>query len=201
MQRDPRGAQCVGEAAGVAHHRLGGRVGADQRQHPVAGRPRAGDGLRAHVAGDVGIHPLCDATQRHLAQRREIAFPEEPIHRALRHVGTIDVALLQPLAQLVGRQVDQLDLVGHFQHAVGQRLAHPHAGDARHRIVQAFQMLDVQRCPDVDAGFERSRPRPPTACGGGCRARWCGRVRPPAAARDGGRARRRGRTPRCIWPR
>ncbi len=65
-----------------------------------------------------------------------------------------DFALAQPFDQVFGRQIDQLDLVGLFQHLIGQGLAYADAGDARDDVVQTLQMLDVQRRIDVDAGFQ-----------------------------------------------
>ena len=37
----------------------------------------------------------------------------------------------------------------------GHRLAHADAGDARHHIVQALDVLDIQRCIDIDAGGDQ----------------------------------------------
>ena len=73
---------------------------------------------------------------------------------ALRLIGDVDLAFPQALDQRLGRQIDQLDLVGVLKHAVGHGFPHPDAGDAFDDVVQAFQMLDVQRGQDVDAGFE-----------------------------------------------
>ena len=70
----------------------------------------------------------------------------------LRHV---DLAGVQTREQIVGRQVDQLDLVGLVEDAIRQRLALLDAGDLRDEVVQALEVLDVQRRPDVDAGIEQ----------------------------------------------
>ena len=53
--------------------------------------------------------------------------------------------------QLVGRQIDELDLVGAGEHAIGHGLAHVDAGDLRDDIVQAFEVLHVDGRVDVDA--------------------------------------------------
>jgi hypothetical protein len=47
----------------------------------------------------------------------------------------VDLALFQPLDQVLGRQVDQLDLVRLVEHAVRHRLAHADARDAGDDIV------------------------------------------------------------------
>jgi hypothetical protein len=41
----------------------------------------------------------------------------------------VDLARLHPLEEFLRRQVNQLDLVGTFDHYVGQRLTHNDAGD------------------------------------------------------------------------
>ncbi len=70
---------------------------------------------------------------------------------------SVDVHLagLESRQQVVGRQVDQLDFVGLVEDPVGQRLALPHAGDLRDHVVEAFEMLHVDRGPDVDARLQQ----------------------------------------------
>ena len=70
----------------------------------------------------------------------------------LRHV---DLARAQPRQQFVGRQVDQLDFVGGLEERVGQRFVDANAGDLADDIVEAFDVLDVERRVDVDAGGEQ----------------------------------------------
>ena len=60
----------------------------------------------------------------------------------------------QPLQQIVGRHVHQLDLVGLLEDGVGHGLAHGDAGDLRDDIVEALEVLDVERGVDVDAAVE-----------------------------------------------
>ena len=73
------------------------------------------------------------------------------LQRALGLLGNIDLALLQPLDQVVGREVDQLDGVGAVEHLVRHGLAHPHMRDLRDHVVEAFDVLDVDGGIDVDA--------------------------------------------------
>jgi len=70
----------------------------------------------------------------------------------LRHV---DLAGVQPLAQFVGCQVHQFDLVGRRKRRIGHGFAHPNAGDLPHHIDETLQVLDVERGPDIDAGGEQ----------------------------------------------
>ena len=72
--------------------------------------------------------------------------------RLLRHV---DLAVLQALDQVFGRQVDELDVVGLVDDRIGHRLAHADAGDLRDDVVQALDMLDIERRIDIDAGGEQ----------------------------------------------
>ena len=104
---------------------------------------------------DVGVDRLRRAAQRELAQREQVAPLEEVLGRALRLLGQVDLALREPLQQLLGRDVDELDLVGALEHGVGHRLAHLDAGDLRDDVVEALDVLDVERRVDVDAGVEQ----------------------------------------------
>ena len=72
------------------------------------------------------------------------------LQRALGLLGDIDLALFQPLDQVVGREVDQLDGVGAIEHLVRHGLAHPHMRDLRDHVVEAFDVLDVDGGVDVD---------------------------------------------------
>ena len=155
VEHDPWGAQGVGEPLGLAHHRLGPGVGAGQSEHAIGRRPGTGNGVGAHEIAHILVHPLGGAAQADLAQRRQVAFAKKIIECTGRDIGPVDVPVLQPGAQFAGRDVDELDLVGHFHHAVGQGFGDAHAGDAGDIVVQAFEVLHVERGPDVDAGLEQ----------------------------------------------
>ena len=77
------------------------------------------------------------------------------VERAFGLLGNVNLAFPEPLDQLLGRQVDDLDVVGLVEHQVRHRLAHADARDLRHDIVQALDMLDVERGVDVDANGEQ----------------------------------------------
>ena len=117
--------------------------------------PRALDRLRLHALDQIGIDAFGGAAQRQFAQRGQVLRLEEVVHRARGGVLDVDLAFGQPLEQFVGRQIDQHDLVGVFEHRVGHRLAHPHARDLLDDVVEAFEVLDVERGPDIDAGGEQ----------------------------------------------
>ena len=101
------------------------------------------------------VDALGGAAQRQFAQRGQIAGREEMLERALGLLRDVDLALLQPLDQVVGREVDELDVVGAIEDRVRHRLAHADAGDLRDDVVQAFDVLDVERGVDVDAAAQQ----------------------------------------------
>jgi len=155
MERDPRRMQRVGQALGMADDRFSRRFGADQRQHAVAGGPGAGHAGLAHPVPHVLIHVLRRLAQRDLAQCGEVALLEVALQRPAGGVGAVNAAAGKPRAQLGGRDVNQLNLVGTLQHAVGQGFGDAYAGDAGNVVIQAFQVLDVQRGPDMQAGIHQ----------------------------------------------
>ena len=155
VERDQLGIEPVGGALGGAHGIGGGGAGIEADDHPLAGRPRAGNGMLAHVAQHLPVDAFGGAAQRQLAQGRQVAGREVVAQRALGLLADIDLALAQALHQVGRREIDQLDLVGSVDDAVGHRLAHADAGDARHHVVQALDMLHVHRRVDVDAGAQK----------------------------------------------
>src|SRR5262249_5866597 len=90
-----------------------------------------------------------------LAQGAEVARLEEALESAAGQFASVDFALAEARGELFGRQVDQLDLVGIFENLIGDRFTNADAGDAGNDVVQAFEMLDVERGVDVDAGFDQ----------------------------------------------
>ena len=145
----------VGQALGGADHGLAARVGADQRQDAVAGGPGTGNLVLLHPFAHVVVHVGGGAAQRDLAQGGEVAFLEVSVQGAAGVVGAVDAAFLQPGAQRRGGQVDQLHLVGGFQHVVGQGFGDADAGDAGHVVVEGFEVLDVQRGPHGQPGGDQ----------------------------------------------
>ena len=69
--------------------------------------------------------------------------------------GDVDLALAEALQQIVGRQIDQLDLVGPLEDRVRDRLAHDDAGHLGDDVVEALHVLDVHGRVDVEAGVEQ----------------------------------------------
>jgi hypothetical protein len=111
--------------------------------------------LDLHVVLKLVIDMLGGEAQRHLAQRGEVAHAEEVLRGQVGALGRVDLAFGQPFAQLVGRQVDQFDLIGHVEQRVGHLLMHSHTGDLPHSVGAALEVLDVDGRVHVDAGFQQ----------------------------------------------
>ena len=105
-----------------------------------------------HVVEQLVVDALGGAPQRELPERREVAGRKEMLQGALGVTRQVDLAFPQPLQQVVGGDIDDLDVVGEVQDGIRHRLAHPDARDLRHDVVEALDVLDVQRRVDVDAG-------------------------------------------------
>ena len=101
------------------------------------------------------LEALGHLAQRELAQVSEVLLLEEVLQRPGDLVGRVDLPGAQPLVQVLDGQVQVDDLVGLLEEAVGDRLAHRHAGRALDQVVQALQVLDVHRADDVDARVEQ----------------------------------------------
>ena len=134
----------------MAHDRRGDVVGADADEDAFPCRPRALDPAALHAFEQVAVDALGGPPQCQFPQRHEVVGTEEVVDGARRRVLHIDLALGQPLEELVRRQVDQDKLVRLVEHRIGHRLAHADPGDPLDDVIEAFEMLDVQRRPDVD---------------------------------------------------
>jgi hypothetical protein len=55
------------------------------------------------------------------------------------------------LYEVLRGKIDHFDLVRLIDDRIGHGFTHTDAGDASHHVVEAFQMLDVQRGVDIDA--------------------------------------------------
>ncbi|MNM85855.1 hypothetical protein D3C81_979920 [compost metagenome] len=137
-------------AAGMAHQtfRLIVAIHAHQ-QAPTQGR-----GFLAALAiavGQVGIHLGGGGLHGQFAQGGKVGLREERIDGGPRLLGHVHLAFAQAFEQLPGWQVDQHQLEGFLQHPVRQGFAYLHAGDVADLVVEAFQVLDVDRGVHIDA--------------------------------------------------
>ncbi len=67
---------------------------------------------------EIVVDLLGGLAQRELAKRDEVASAEEVGERLVDLLGRVDRAALEAVDQRVGRDVDELDLVGLVEHAV-----------------------------------------------------------------------------------
>ena len=154
-QRREGSMQPVRQALGVAHEAGGARILADADQNALARRPGPWNGVGLHVREQLLVDPLGGAPQRELAQRGQVAGREVVLERALGLFGNVDLAFLEPLDQVVRGKVDELDGVGAVEHRIRYGLAHAYVGDLRDDVVEALDVLDIDRGVDVDAAIEQ----------------------------------------------
>jgi hypothetical protein len=150
----PRSTARRGARPACAPPAPGTRCSRCRRWPPARGggsAPAAARGLRSRRSASTRSASCCIASSRSAARleaRRTIAAPN-------RQVGHVDLALLQALDQLARRQVDQHDVAQRGRRRVRHGLAHAHAGDPVDHVVEALQVLDVDRGVDVDAGVQQ----------------------------------------------
>ena len=188
VERGPGRMQPVGQPLGVAHEPGGARILADADQDALAGRPRARR-WRCACIWVSSCSSTRSAVRRSASSRSAVRLAGEKKCSSARSAcfGNVDLAFLQPLDQVVRREVDQLDGVGAVEDGIRHGLAHAHVRDLRDDVVQAFDVLDVDgRCRRRCRASAAPRRRD-SAWDGGCRARWCAQARRPARSAAGAR--------------
>ena len=115
-------------------------------------RPRSGRRALELGGGDLG-----QLVQHEGAQRGQVLDREEALERRVDAVGRIHEPARDALAQRARAEIDEPDLVGLVEPAVGERLAHVDAGQRADAAVEALEVLDVDGRPDVDAVLEQER--------------------------------------------
>ena len=135
----------------------GFRLGAagDRDDDALAGLPGVGDLVVFAVLLQRRVDLVGQPQQGELAQCRQVALAEVVGQRRVDALRRVDVAVSQPAPQRFRRDVDQLDLVGGAHDLVGHRLLLLDAGDLGDDVVEAFQVLDVDRRDHGDAGVEQ----------------------------------------------
>ena len=77
------------------------------------------------------------------------------LQRTLGLLGDVDLPFLEPLDQIVGSQIDELDGVGAVEDRVGDGLAHADMRDLGDDVVEALDVLNIDGGVDVDAVVEQ----------------------------------------------
>ena len=151
----PLDAELGGEARRAPHEVVAPGARTDAAQERCFGLPDAVDRLVRAIGLDVVLDAVRGAAQRELAQRHQVALAEEVARRALDLLGKVHLAGLEAGEQIVGGNVDQHHLVGIVEERVRNGFPDRDAGDAADDVVQAFEMLDVERREDVDAARQQ----------------------------------------------
>ena len=98
------------------------------------------------------INGLRGTSQRQFTQRRQIGFGKEMTKRPRRLVRDIDFAGFQTFDQFVWRQINDFNF-SIIEDRVGHRLAHADSREPGNHIIEAFDMLDIERRQDIDPGI------------------------------------------------
>ena len=127
----------------------------DATQQRCFGFPDALDCLVRAIGLDVVLDAVRGAAQRELAQRHQVALAEEVARRALDLLGKVHLAGLEAGEQIVGGNVDQYHFVGIVEERVRNGFPDRDAGNSADDVVQALEMLDIERREDVDAARQQ----------------------------------------------
>lgn len=155
VNREPRRVETGGKPARVAYEMVRAFVPADAHEQPFRRAPGPFNGFDADEIRHLIVDAVSSAAQGQFAQGSQVGRREEVLRRTPRRLGNIDLAFVEARKQLVRSDVDKDHVVGQLQHLVWHRFAYGDAGDPRHDIGQAFQMLDVERRPDMDTRIEQ----------------------------------------------
>src|SRR6185295_18353596 len=147
-----------GEARGIAEEGGGLRALRRQADHDLiwsldAGPAAGSQGLLA--APPAPLEPGRPLAESQLAQALQVLGLEEAGESARGALGIVDPPLLEASDEVFGREIDVHDLIGLGEHPVGEALAYLDAHEPLDRVVEAFEVLDVERGDDVDAGREQ----------------------------------------------
>ena len=152
---NPVGMQAGRQTRSASDQFLGIRAGTDTDQQALLGLPYTAYRPVVAILAHLRVDSVSGAAQRQLAQCDEITLAEEVLDGVLGLLRKIDLALFQALQQFIGRKIDNCHLVGVIEHLIRYGLRDPHAGDLPDDIVQAFQMLNVDRSVDIDARLQQ----------------------------------------------
>jgi hypothetical protein len=103
----------------------------------------------------LGVDVLGSSPQGKLAQRDQVALAKEPIYRACALLRHVNLPLAQAPDQLIRRAIDQFDVISLLEDAVRNGFERAYPGDLANDITQAFEMLDIDRGVDADAGGKK----------------------------------------------
>ena len=93
--------------------------------------------------------------QRHFAQSGQITFAKEILRGPFRTFPEIHLPFGEARPQLIGGKIDQHDFVGQIEDRIGHRFLNRDTANLPNGIAAARDMLNVQRCINVDPGVQQ----------------------------------------------
>ena len=147
--------QLGGDARRIAHDAVAPVAGTYAGQQGFPRLPQRRYRAVAPVFQHLLIDPIRGAAQGQFAQGDQVSLAEEILDRAFGLVREVDLAFLEALQQFIGWQVDQHHFIGGVEYMVGHGLPDADSGNAADHIIKGFQVLDVDRRIDVDAGRQQ----------------------------------------------
>src|SRR5260370_28700871 len=132
-----------------------GRIAGGDAYHYLVGYRRGFQPFSLAVLRGLGPDFVGNGPKRKLAQRRQIADTKEIGQGLLDLVRLIDLALPEPRAEFLDRDIDINDFVGALEKAVGDGFAHGDASRAQDRVVQGLEVLDVDGSHNMNPGIEQ----------------------------------------------
>ena len=100
---------------------------------------------------NIALDPVRSSPQRKFPQRHQITLAKEIVSGALRLLRDVHTPGFQARQQLLGGNIDQHHFIRRVEHRVRDGLPDTHIGDPADDIVQALEVLDVERGEDIDA--------------------------------------------------
>ena len=98
---DPGALQAGRHPPGRPHQPSRKRAGTDADEQALSGRPGLCSGLGPAIVFHLQVDPLRGTAEGQFSQRVQVAFAEEVLDRSCRLVGQVNLALLEPLDEIV----------------------------------------------------------------------------------------------------
>ena len=98
---------------------------------------------------------MSDLGERDLAEPGQVGGGEEVLQRGVDPILGVDLAGVESLDEVLDGDIDVDDLVGLGQDAIGEALLDLDAGGPLDLVVQALEVLDVDRRDHVDSGEQQ----------------------------------------------
>jgi hypothetical protein len=152
IDSEPFSAKSGGHAFRCADQPDRTRVGANTDEQPFTCRPDLLNTLHFPIALHLLIDPLCSAAEGQFTKREKVPLSEEKFPRPGRKLRDIDLTFPEPLQQVVRREIDKFYFVGPVEQKIRYGLPHRNSRYLCNHIIQAFEMLDIHRGINRDAG-------------------------------------------------